>query len=393
MSELPINPLSPTGKILKTLSRESSSGKFIPEIDGLRFIAIASVVLYHMNGYVAVKTGRDEHLGIISSFLDKGNFGVQLFFVISGFIIAYPFASRILAGRRPPSLRKYYTRRLTRLEPPYVLNLLVVFALLVFVLGKSASELLPHLAASMFYQHNLVFGKFSQINCVAWSLEIEFQFYLLAPFLVMVFKIRSKWLRRAFLAAAIGGASILGREIFQDHPRLALSFFYYSNYFLVGFLLADVYILDWGESPRACKGWDVASALAWLAIIELLLRGGPWRSLLPAPVFVAYMAAFRGRMSRWLFSRPPIYVVGGMCYTIYLYHFYVISLIGRVVLTALDPGEPFWVNISCVSLMSLPAILVFCCIMFALGEKPFMKKDWHIRFFHLRSSLPSLNRA
>ena len=55
--------------------------------------------------------------------------GVELFFVISGFILGLPFAAHYLKGAAPVSLRKYYLRRLTRLEPPYIVALLVLFIL------------------------------------------------------------------------------------------------------------------------------------------------------------------------------------------------------------------------------------------------------------------------
>src|SRR5208282_2381379 len=80
------------------LARETTSGRLIPQIDGLRFTAIGLVVLFHLNGYLAAKWPLG-HAGSLpqSSWLAQaalvGFHGVELFFVISGFILALPFAA------------------------------------------------------------------------------------------------------------------------------------------------------------------------------------------------------------------------------------------------------------------------------------------------------------
>src|SRR5882672_10637739 len=122
-------PTSSPGRIsfnnwlLARLSRETSSGRFIPEMDGLRFAAIGMVVLFHLNGYLIGKSQRYHSSPPSSDWLAQaalvGFRGVELFFVISGFILGLPFAAQHIEGRPPVGLRKYYVRRLTRLEPPY----------------------------------------------------------------------------------------------------------------------------------------------------------------------------------------------------------------------------------------------------------------------------------
>src|SRR5205807_233343 len=110
--------------------------------------------------------------------------GVQLFFAISGFILALPFAAHRLLGEKPVDLGKYFRRRLTRLEPPYILSLLGTFAfglLISHQLSWAANG--KHLLASLVYMHNLAFGHESYISTVAWTLEIEVQFYCLVPLL------------------------------------------------------------------------------------------------------------------------------------------------------------------------------------------------------------------
>src|SRR6185436_17416816 len=126
----------------------------------------------------------------IISVLLEGGHGVSFFFMISGFILALPFIKEKMPGGSPVSLKKYYLRRLTRLEPPYLAALLLSFILLVLVKGQSFAGLLPHLGASSVYMHNIIYNNPSSVLGVAWSLEVEVQFYILAPFLCFIFLIK-----------------------------------------------------------------------------------------------------------------------------------------------------------------------------------------------------------
>src|SRR5207247_1554150 len=109
----------------------------------------------------------------LSRLLVHGHYGVQFFFIISGFILALLFASHHIHGTSRTRLSAYFTRRLTRLEPPYIVTLILLCALIVLVKGEELRTLLPHLGAGFLYLHNIIYGSGNRLDGVAWSLEVE----------------------------------------------------------------------------------------------------------------------------------------------------------------------------------------------------------------------------
>src|SRR5207249_552017 len=92
---------------LLQLRRITSTGRFIPEVDGLRFVAIASVVLYHFSGLVQATESARVGTGALQAIAGHGYRGVNLFYVLSGFILGLPFADHRLRGKKPVSLPAY----------------------------------------------------------------------------------------------------------------------------------------------------------------------------------------------------------------------------------------------------------------------------------------------
>jgi peptidoglycan/LPS O-acetylase OafA/YrhL len=371
------------------LERETCSRQFIPEIDGLRFVAIFAVIFYHLSGFYLVKSGRARDAG--TRLFETGHFGVPLFFVISGFVIALPFARAMLAGASAPPLRAYYLRRLTRLEPPYILNLMFLTAALIVGKGASTALLFPHLAASVLYSHTLVYDAFSLINGVAWSLEIEWQFYLLAPLLVTIFRVRARARRRALLLGCVLAWSALAQAGPVESPRFKLSLLFHGPYFLTGLLLSDFYVSDWREAPVRKLVWDALGATCWVGIVSLVAAPGRLSYLLPLLVLGAYVGAFRGRLANRALRWPAVYLVGGMCYTIYLYHFFFLSIVGNPALALVSSSTlPAWANVVVLALVVVPTILFGCAVLFVVAEKPFMKRRWPAQLdIWLRRRVPS----
>jgi peptidoglycan/LPS O-acetylase OafA/YrhL len=365
--------------LFERLARRTSSGRFIPVIDGLRFISITLVFLYHLGIYLTAKSaapftvrpGQDW----LTALVGRGAYGVELFFVISGFVLGLPFAKQYLAGGSRVSLRRYFWRRITRLEPPYIVCLTVFFVLLVVINGESIRALAPHALAGLGYVHNLLYGSFNPINRVAWSLEIEVQFYILAPLLAMLFCIPRKHLRRAVLLALTLGAVILQQRFMVPHSRPALSLLNYIQYFLAGFVLADVFVVDWKEGPQANRAWDVVTLLGWPALFWVWVST-PWTPwVFPFATLLLFAAAFRGRSSSQVLGNRWLTTIGGMCYSIYLIHYTFISVAGRMSIH-LRLTDIFWVNLLLQIAIVAPLTLVASALYFVTFERPFMDREW-----------------
>jgi peptidoglycan/LPS O-acetylase OafA/YrhL len=131
-----------------------------------------------------------------------------LFFIISGFILSLPFAKWRLKGAKEVNLGKYFLRRVTRLEPPYLIALAIYFLAHLFVVRQyELSTLFPHFFASVFYSHTIIYHSFPLVLPVAWSLEVEVQFYILAPLFCLLFLLKNTLARRIiFLVIIIASA-------------------------------------------------------------------------------------------------------------------------------------------------------------------------------------------
>jgi peptidoglycan/LPS O-acetylase OafA/YrhL len=358
------------------LSRTTSSKRFIPEVDGLRAIAILAVILHHINYCVRqyappqiVINARATPLYIA---LEAGNFGVNLFFTISGFILSLPIAEHFLLGGRRPSLKEYFGRRLARLEPPYLICLCAYFLFKVVAKKESTIVLFPHLLASAFYLHNSIYHELSTILLVNWSLEVEVQFYIVLPLLAKIFAVRKVAIRRALLLFMTVLAAVLSTHV-SDRNLLR-----YLHYFLVGFLLTDFYVVNWNREQTRLAKWDLIGIASWFMLLAVLMLHKCIEYFSPICILLAYLSTFRGQFLNWLFTRPALVVVGGMCYTIYLYHFPIIMHLGKHAIRHMV-AHTYEVIVITGTAALLPAILTICACLFVLTEKPFMQRDWTTR--------------
>lgn len=300
----------------------------------------------------------------------EGGYGVALFFMISGFILSLPFARVHFdndANKKKINLKSYYLRRLVRLEPPYIIALIIFFIGNVWVLGKyDFKELLPHFFASAFYLHNTLYDSFSYVLPIAWSLEIEVQFYLLAPLLCCIYLIRSKYLRWCIYILVI-----IASGMYNYNPVMG-NLVKFICYFALGMLVTDLYCNKekFIDSSNWCFFIGIISLLVIVFVPTLNSMTGYWVKFFFGTVF--FYTVMTNKRMKQIFSGTFLTITGGMCYSIYLLHFGVLSALGYL----LKSGD---FSLSNVYLIPLYFILFAACILiisatyFLIIEKPFMK--------------------
>jgi peptidoglycan/LPS O-acetylase OafA/YrhL len=372
-------------KVLRVLRRTTSSGAYLPEVDCLRFIAILLVLIVHVAMYAAITyQGRfiaDPLHSPLFSFIEHfGDGGVELFFAISGFILAVPFAAAYMGCASRPSLKSYYVRRLTRLEPPYVVAMVAIAALLVIAKHRSIADTAQHLLVSLFYGHGLIFGEKSTISFVAWSLEIEVQFYVLMPLLARLYMIRSCSRRRAVLVLA-AGTIILVQQLVTARWQgrilnvLSLTLLWQLQFFMAGMYLADIYCANGEGFGPQTHAWDWVAAVGWPSLFALWCIPSVSAFVFPVAIVPLYCSCFRGPVTNSLARLPWPGIIGGMCYSIYLLHVQILGAIGPLFRSVIVAGS-FGVTLLFQVALIGTAILLFCGVYFVLIEKPCMRRDW-----------------
>jgi peptidoglycan/LPS O-acetylase OafA/YrhL len=365
------------GRVLNRLRRITRDGRWIPEIDSLRFIAIFSVFLFHLHRELLLRSGhvvtvQPRYQGL-STLLDQGNRGVPLFFVISGFILGLPFARHWLVRGPEVRLGRYFLRRLTRLEPPYIASYLVAILLFgVFTRGAGITRLyMEHVGAGIVYINSLVFQASNPVNPVTWSLEIEIQFYLLAPVFAQLFRVphaASRRLLMIFMIAAFGGV----QAVFPHRGYLVQhSIAFYAQYFLAGMLLADLYLLR----LKGKSGWWDAFALIGWGVFFAVPESVWTQALFPFLLLLLCAAALCSRYLRFFFSNQTIAVIGGMCYSIYLLHFLLIAVFFKVTRYLMVPQDYLATLLIQVMVTGAP-VLLLCAVYYAYVERVFMDPEW-----------------
>jgi peptidoglycan/LPS O-acetylase OafA/YrhL len=364
----------------------------IPELDGLRGIAIGMVLVTHYFGttiQVAVRTPMAYALVPFRLLWS----GVDLFFVLSGFLIG-----GILLDARDSSnyFRVFYTRRFFRIVPIYAVCLGAFFILYTLIRSGVAAKLswvvkdeLPW-APYLFFLQNLWMMKWNTSGAlglaVTWSLAIEEQFYLTLPLLIRILNPRR--------LVAFLGAGILMAPIFRIAFHLLRPSRFYPAYFVMMPCRADALLLGvlgavvvrdarcraWLSGHRKLSG----SILALLALGFVVLdRSFPD---LTKPVMytigLTWIAAFylaallyalswrESVLSRFLRWKRLCWL-GSIAYGVYLFHmFFLYAIFG-----SLWAGPPMISSFQtlCVILVALAVTLVFCRASWIYFERPLVR--------------------
>lgn len=370
--------------------RITSNQMYIAEIDGIRFLSLFLVTLFHIRGYfldhlrksaMPLNDSPADYYWL-NRFFDNADRSVPLFFAISGFILSVPFANHYIKDGKKIDLKQYYIRRLTRLEPPYFIVMICIFFAQIIVGNYEFNTLLPSLGASLIYSHDLIFRHTPLVTVVAWTLEVEIQFYTLAPFLFRIFSLQTL-LRRSIVASCI----IMFVVLQYFYPPTFLSIYGHAQHFLIGILLADFYVCGFAIDFFKQK-WVALLAPIVFLIMFLMPR---WEQTFPPhdrpfmadllcmgiafPFLLGllYYIILRNEIVKKVFSYKFVPIIGGMCYTIYLIHYTTISMLGRFTVK-LHFTNWFIPNLLLQFVLLIIPILLISSVFFLYVERPFMSK-------------------
>jgi len=198
---LAIKPFS-QGKVLSTADKNDGQKKAIAVLDGVRAIACFTVITYHINLITSsLHDWQPLALGVfIPGLMRVGGSGVTLFFVLSGFLLFMPYAKALLFGHQWPSMRQFYLRLALRILPGYYVSLGLI------ILWQHPQYLQPahwkELGFFLTFTMDSSRLTFQQLNGPFWTLAVEWQYYLLLPFLALGF---------GWLVNKLGGKSLQRR--------------------------------------------------------------------------------------------------------------------------------------------------------------------------------------
>jgi peptidoglycan/LPS O-acetylase OafA/YrhL len=312
----------------------------MPALDGVRGLAVLMVLLLHFVGGM-VPTNEIEHA--VAGVTSYGGYGVELFFVLSGFLITgILYDSRNKAGY----FKNFYMRRFLRIFPLYygVLALVFLVAPLVQALrGPALDFLREHQAWAWLYGVNVFIASrgewsFSYLDHF-WSLSIEEHFYFVWPLVVWALGKNPRTLMAVSLSASLG--AMLARFLGS-----ALGLSWWTTYVLTPFRLDGLalggFLAVLGRQPggralivrhlpRVAAGAAalVAATFAWTRLVTkhglqyvLPLRASLVLVLLAALLMWALVAPVETMTSRFFRNRAMVFL-GTYSYGIYVYHHFV----------------------------------------------------------------------
>jgi peptidoglycan/LPS O-acetylase OafA/YrhL len=326
------------------------------DIDGLRAVAVLAVLAFH------AFPGR----------LTGGFSGVDVFFVISGFLISRDICKRLDAGQF--SLLDFYERRIRRIFPALIVVLVpcAVFGWVV-LLPDELQQLLAHVATSAAFVQNFRLlaesGYFDSQSALKpllhlWSLSIEEQFYLLCPLLLMA--VRSP--RRRLGLVVVLWLLSFGANVNRIATDPTGAYYLPHTRFweiLAGVALALALALRARLNARACDALAGLGTLLLLAGFVGLNKDAHypgWWGLVPTLGAVALIAAGPGTwLARHVFARPTMTFIGRISYPLYLWHWPVLAFIR--ILDSTNAGIP-------IKVLGLAASFILAVLTYRFVEQP-----------------------
>lgn len=350
--------------IRNSLEINHSTHKSILSMEGIRGFAVFLVFLVHFCSLVNPWLVKDSMVYQFARYGHNiGNAGVDLFFVLSGYLI---YGTLIEKQKR---FLDYIARRIQRIYPTFTTVLILYLALSIFF--PEESKLPKELNSRLIYiiQNFILLPGLFNINpiiTVAWSLSYEFFYYLCLPIIIFVFSLRS-WTKKSRVAFFVC-LTILSFTIsyYYGGPiRLVM--------FVAGILLYDTQIKN---TSRQINYIGLISLLLSMVLMVLLqeLNYSDWYRF--AIIFILfYLFCFECfyslSFSSRLFSISPLRWLGNMSYSYYLIHGlslkFTFLILGKVYPSSGGDNFIFWLLLPLSFLITLiPSMILFITI-----EKPF----------------------
>jgi peptidoglycan/LPS O-acetylase OafA/YrhL len=381
-----------SGEASASMMQAPAGFRYVPFLDGLRALSIALVMGVHGLGPISESIARPLN----------GWVGVDVFFVISGFLITSLLAQEV-ASTGTLSVKRFWMRRVLRIMPAYYFFLLVMAVWL----GAEAFPALTVAATYLTdYDSALGWGNLGRYRSLlghTWSLAVEEQFYLLWPalfYVVLAYRSKKVLYDRGLITTTAAIALVVAWRAYlvttgASNDRLYLAFDTRFDAILTGCLAA----LLW-----AAPAWQgrIRSGLAsawtpWIIVAGLLLsaanlgfphdRGLPfWVVALPlqnALVAVLILSLLVHPYSRitTFFSQRVLTWIGRLSYSLYLWHV--------MVFYGVDHKAPVtqWLGVTGYSAdfvreaLKLVGVLAVACLSYYMVERPFLqiKKRWKAR--------------
>jgi exopolysaccharide production protein ExoZ len=368
------NPSKPGGKSNRALSNwltekfelfRGGNGQNVRPMEGLRGFAVLLVFFVHYVTLIEPWVERHDGLLVFADALVRiGNTGVDLFFVLSGYLI---YGS--LLSRYHPFL-PYIARRVERIYPAFTAVFLVYIALSFVFPGESKIPSPPIAGAIYLLQNYLLLPGLLPIEAmitVAWSLSYEMFYYLAIPLLIASFKLRERspsWRVALFISSAI--ALLIFTALHGGPVRLIM--------FIAGIVLYEA--LNHSKL-RASSAVGSIALLAGLLSTLIPLPDPAGTAIRHCILFVAFftlcLACFR-TPHEWLpraFTWTPLRWLGNMSYSYYLLHGLTLNgaflALSKVLPPSGEQAELFWLLLPPMfALTLLPSAVLFLLI-----ERPF----------------------
>lgn len=325
--------------------------KQIPIIDSLRAFAAISVCLFH---FICTTIGLFFPNSIITIF-NFGQYGVHVFFIISGFIIPY---SMYHSNYKISSIYKFLAKRFIRLEPPYIISILLILCFILikhhFKIGVdeyqdlNANRIFLHLG----YLINF-FSEYKWLNNIYWTLAIEFQYYLFIAITYVLF-FHSNIIVRYSIYIVCFLIAYFVPDIGRNH------FPAYAPFFLIG-IVACLFMVK-----------KISSLEFWLTTFLCLVYNA---------IHIEFLIACIGLITMLLivyFSDLKLFLLtklGKISYSLYLIH----PIIGASIINLLSKHTTTLFQKFVLILIAFIITLVSSYIMYLVIEKPSKKLSSKIK--------------